>query len=175
IYVGANTAIRDLVPMIPIAHGGSAVAYRAAITGNPHSSPLGNEAFSVVEDPDDDNFVWVQNGEPAGLYCADETDGEALRVCEQIGEALLAYEVGGTAVVPGLAESYTASDDLTEWTFTLRPGVLFHDGSALDAGDVVASFTAQWDAASPLHTGRTGEFVYFSALFGGFLNAPAPE
>ncbi|MBC8170678.1 MAG: peptide ABC transporter substrate-binding protein, partial [Anaerolineae bacterium] len=47
IYVGANTAIRDLVPMIPIAHGGSAVAYRAAITGNPHSSPLGNEAFSV--------------------------------------------------------------------------------------------------------------------------------
>ena len=37
-----------------------------------------------------DQFVFVQNGEPGGLYCADETDGEALRVCEQISESLLA-------------------------------------------------------------------------------------
>ena len=46
-----------------------------------------------------DQFVWMQNGEPSGLYCADETDGEALRACEQINESLLAYEVGGTEVV----------------------------------------------------------------------------
>ena len=45
-----------------------------------------------------DQFVFVQNGEPGGLYCADETDGESLRVCEQISESLLAYEIGGTAV-----------------------------------------------------------------------------
>jgi peptide/nickel transport system substrate-binding protein len=149
------------------------VAYRAAITGNPHASPLGNEAFSVVEDPDDDNFVWIQNGEPSGLYCADETDGEALRVCEQISEALLGYEIGGTAVVPILAESFEGNEDATEWTFTLREGVVFHDGSTLDANDVVTSYVAQWDASSPLHTGRTGDFTYFSALFGGFVNAPA--
>ena len=34
---------------------------------------------------------------PVGLYCADETDGESLRVCEQIKESLYGYEVGGTA------------------------------------------------------------------------------
>ena len=50
-----------------------------------------------------DQLVWMQNGEPSGLYCADETDGEALRVCEQINESLLAYEVGGTESVPSLA------------------------------------------------------------------------
>lgn len=170
IYVEANELLRDLVPMVPIAHGGSAVAFRAAIEGA-HSSPLGNENMSVMSDPDDDTMVWMQNGEPAGLYCADETDGEALRVCEQINEALLAYEVAGTAVVPALATEWDASEDLTEWTFTLREGVTFHDGSAFDATDVIASYAAQWDAASPLHVGRDGNFTYFQAFFAAFLNS----
>ncbi len=99
----------------------------------------------------------------------------SLRACEQINEALLSYEVGGTAVQPGLAESYEANADLTEWTFKLRPGVKFHDGSALDAKDVILSYAVQWDAAHPLHVGRDGSFTYFSSLFGGFLNAPPAE
>ena len=78
-----------------------------------------------------DQLVWMQNAEPSGLYCADETDGEALRVCEQIDESLLAYEVGGTETVPALATDYESNDDLTEWTFTLREGVKFHDGSSV--------------------------------------------
>jgi ABC-type transport system substrate-binding protein len=174
IYVEANTAIRDLVPMVPIAHGGSGVAFRAVIEGA-HSSPLGNENFSVMSDPDDDNFIWMQNAEPIGLFCLDETDGESLRACEQMNEALLAYEVGGTAVVPSLAIEWEASEDLMTWTFTLRPGVTFHDGSRLDANDVVMSYVMQWDAAHPLHVGRAGDFTYFSALFGGFLNPPPAE
>jgi ABC-type transport system substrate-binding protein len=88
-----------------------------------------------------------------------------------VSESLLAYEVGGTAVKPGLAESYEVNDDLTEWTFKLRPGVKFHDGSDLDAQDVLVSYDAYWDAQSPLHTGRDGNFTYFSAFFGGFKNA----
>ncbi len=171
LYVEANTAIRDLVPMVPVAHGGSAVAYRAGI-GGAHSSPLGNESFAVMDDPTDDTFVWMQNAEPIGMYCADETDGESLRACEQVVESLLAYEVGGTAVIPSLAESYTANEELTEWTFTLREGVVFHNGDTLDANDVVTSWLVQWDASNPLHTGNTGQFEYFGALFGGYINAP---
>jgi ABC-type transport system substrate-binding protein len=174
LYIEANTLIRDLVPMVPIAHGGSGTAFKATIEGA-HSSPLGNESFAVMSDPDDDVFVWMQNGEPAGIYCADETDGEALRVCEQINEALLAYEVAGTAVVPALAVSYEASEDLTTWTFTLREGVTFHDGSEFDANDVVMSWAIQWDAANPLHVGRDGNFTYFSAFFASFLNPPPAE
>ncbi len=169
-YIEANTAIRDLVPMVPIAHGGSGVAYRAEIV-NAHVSPLGNEQYSQMEDPSDDTFVWMQNGEPGSLYCSDETDGESLRACEQVVESLLGYQVGGTAVVPSLASSYDASDDLLTWTFHLQEGVTFHDGSAFDANDVVMTYAVQWDAANPLHIGRTGNFDYFSALFGGFLNA----
>ena len=67
----------------------------------------------------------MQNAEPGGIYCADETDGESLRVCEQIGESLLSYKIGGTDVEPGLAAKYSSNPDLTEWTFTLRDGAKF--------------------------------------------------
>jgi ABC-type transport system substrate-binding protein len=172
LYAQANELLTEHVPMVPVAHGGSGVAFKATAEGA-HASPLSNEQFAVVGIPGQDTLVWMQNAEPIGLYCADETDGESLRACEQVNESLLAYEVGGTAVVPSLAESYEPNEDLTEWTFHLRPEVYFHDGSELDAQDVIASYTAQWDAASPLHTGRVGDFTYFSALFGAFKNAPA--
>ncbi|NLF74373.1 MAG: peptide ABC transporter substrate-binding protein [Chloroflexi bacterium] len=171
LYVEANQAIKDNVPMIPVAHGASATAFKATVEGA-HASPLGNEMFRVMQIPGQDTLVWMQNAEPIGLYCADETDGESLRACEQINESLLAFQVGGTAVEPSLAESYEANEDGTEWTFTLRQGVTFHDGSSLDANDVVLSFVVLWDASHPLHVGRNGSFAYFPGLFGAFLNAP---
>ena len=123
--------------MIPVANGGSATVFEANVEGA-HSSPLGNEIFSVMSNGTD-TFVWMQNGEPAALWCSDETDGETLRACEQMYEALLGVSVGGTDIVPSLAESYAPNADLTEYTFTLRQGVKFHNGATLDANDVVAT------------------------------------
>jgi peptide/nickel transport system substrate-binding protein len=171
LYAQANDLIKQHVPMVPVAHGGSATAFKADVVGA-HASPLGNELFSVMTPGDRKQLVWMQNNEPLSLYCADEEDGESLRACEQMNESLLAYKVGGTAVEPSLAEKYTANADLTEWTFNLRKGVKFSDGSDLTAKDVVASWAAQWDAANPLHKGRTSVFTYFNSLFGAFLNAP---
>lgn len=49
-------------------------------------------------------------------------------------------EVGaGGVMVPELATSWEASDDLTQWVFKLRQGVEFHNGKTLDADDVVFS------------------------------------
>jgi peptide/nickel transport system substrate-binding protein len=55
---------------------------------------------------------------------------------------------------PDLAISWSTSRDLTEWTFKLRPGVAFHDGSPCTARDVAATFTAILDpkTASPART-----------------------
>jgi peptide/nickel transport system substrate-binding protein len=173
IYTEVNDLLKQHVPMIPVAHGASAAAYLATVEGA-HASPLGNESLEVMSVPGQDTFTFMQNAEPIGLYCGDESDGESLRVCEQIMESLLAYEVGGVEVIPSLATDYTPNTDATEWVFNLRPGVMFHDGSTLDANDVVESWYIQWDAASPLHVGRDGNFSYFSGLFGSFLNPPAP-
>jgi peptide/nickel transport system substrate-binding protein len=172
-YVEANNAIRTHVPMVPVAHGGSALAFRADVQGA-HSSPLGNEAFAGMAPGDRTQMVWMQNGEPPGLYCADESDGEALRVCEQMTEALYAYETAGTAAIPALAELCEPNTELTVWTCTLRQGVTFHDGATLDANDVVLTYAVQWDADHELHLGRDNSFTYFPGLFGGFLNPPPP-
>ena len=45
--------------------------------------------------------------------------------------------------IPYLAESFTSIDDGQSWQMKLREGVRFHDGTALDSGDVVATFNAQ--------------------------------
>jgi ABC-type transport system substrate-binding protein len=171
LYGQANNLIKQHMPVVPVAHGGSAVAYKADVK-NAHTSPLANEEFYVMDPGGRGTMVFEQNAEPGSLYCSDETDGESLRVCLQINESLLGYKIGGTDVVPSLAEKFEPNSDLTEWTFHLRPGVKFSDGTPLTAKDVVMSYAVQWDAGNPLHKGRTGDFAYFSSLFGAFLNAP---
>jgi ABC-type transport system substrate-binding protein len=171
IYADVAKQLQQHVPMVPIAYGGSATAYKAGVT-NPQASPLSNEIMALMQVPNQDQFTFEQNAEPGGLYCADETDGESLRVCEQVMESLLGFKPNSTDVVPALATAYKASSDLKEWTFTLRPNVKFSDGSAFTANDVARSFRVQWDAKDPAHKGRTGDFNYFTSLFGGFLNPP---
>ena len=171
LYVEANNQIKALVPMMPVAHGGSATAFRADVEGA-HASPLSNEYMAAMDPGGRDTFVWMQNAEPISLFCADETDGESLRGCEQIIEALYAYEVGGTATHPALAESCEPNADLSVWTCTLRQGVTFHDGSPLDANDVVATFTMGLDASSPLHQGNTNAWEYYAYLWTSLMNVP---
>ena len=53
-------------------------------------------------------------------------------------EGLTRFSSDGS-VIPRLAESWEISEDGKTYTFKLRSGVSFHDGTALDAGDVVFS------------------------------------
>lgn len=171
IYKDANDEIADFVPMVPIANGGSADAFAARIKGA-YVPGFGATQYGLLEDPNDDNIVYIANSEPISLYCNDESDGETLRACEQVNESLLAYEPVGGAVKAALATKWESNADLTEWTFHLRDGVKFTDGSTFDANDVTTTMIAMWDASNPLHKGRTGDFTYWTGYFGNFLNAP---
>lgn len=168
-YDEVNRLIKEHVPVIPVAHGTTANAMTAKV-GNVVMGPL-NENFEQMT-TESGQLVWVQSAEPIMLSCSDETDGETLRVCEQVYDALLGYEFGGVAPIPALAESWAPNTDATEWTFTLRQGVTFHNGASFDANDVVASYVAQWDAEDANHKGNTGAFEYFVGFFGQFLNPP---
>ena len=56
-------------------------------------------------------------------------------------DGLYRYRGNPPDLIPWLAESHTVSGDGTTWTFKLRDTIKFHDGSPLEAKDVVYSFT----------------------------------
>jgi ABC-type transport system substrate-binding protein len=168
IYERANNAIRELIPMVPIANGASAHGALATVEGA-HFRPFGAPYFHLT-DPGKDTFVNMQNAEPISLYCTDETDGESLAPCQQVVDTLLEYAIDSGEVQPALATACTANEDATVWTCTLREGVKFHDGSDFDANDVIASWAAGIDASDPLHVGNTGAFEYYSYLWDGLMN-----
>ena len=170
LYAEANNALKALVPMIPVVHGSAADAALASL-GGAYTPPFGATQFAYL-DPGDDTLVYMQNAEPISLYCADETDGESLRPCQQVVETLLEYGNDSGDTHGELATACTGNADSTVWTCTLREGVKFHDGSSFDANDVVASWAAGIDAANANHKGNTGGFDYFSYLWDGLMNAP---
>ncbi|HEY2595818.1 MAG TPA: ABC transporter substrate-binding protein, partial [Chloroflexota bacterium] len=61
--------------------------------------------------------------------------------------------------VPELATSWTPSDDIKTWTFTLRQGVKFHDGSPFGADDVVATYKRLTDKTSGSTAASTLNFL----------------
>ncbi|MCY4464554.1 MAG: ABC transporter substrate-binding protein [Chloroflexi bacterium] len=164
-------AMAEHVPWVPFGHAGAADVWQVRMVGVHPGLLDGTEEFSRIEDPDDNNVIYMQNAEPISLYCNDTWDGETFRACHQVSEALLDFERGGVDVIPGLAESWSASDDGLTWTFNLREGVLFHDGSSLDANDVVVSWQASADCASPNHTGTGQAFAIYKSIFQQFINA----
>ena len=162
--------MESAVPWVPFGHAGAADVWQVDMIGVHPGVLDGTEEFSRIEDPDDNNVIYMQNAEPISLYCNDTWDGETFRACHQVSESLLDFKKGGVDVIPGLAESWDVSEDGTEWTFHLRDAV-FHDGSALDANDVVVSWQASADCASPNHTGTGQGFAIYLSIFQQFINA----
>lgn len=178
-YAAANAAIRQHVPMVPLAHGGwvtadsLATAYTIRVQGA-HASPLSLEDFSALSINGEPSFTWMQEEEPRSLYCATAQDIASLRACSQAAETLYHYATGSAAVEPGLATICQPESDLRVWTCRLRQNIQFHNNTSLDANDVVASFAIQWDASNPLHPGESAPFVYFREFWGAYLNSTAP-
>jgi ABC-type transport system substrate-binding protein len=170
LYEQANNAIKELVPMVPVAHGAPADAALADVE-NAAPAVLGPPDLWTFVPGDRDTLVYLKAAEPISLYCMDETDGESLDACKMVTEGLYKYNAAGDSV-PTLATSCEANEDATVFTCSLREGVLFHDGSSLDANDVVRSWDAGMNAASEYHIGNTGAFEYPSYLFDALMNLP---
>jgi ABC-type transport system substrate-binding protein len=171
LYASVAALVKQHVPMIPIAHGSTGIAYKAAV-GGAQASPLAYEMFNLMSVPGQPALNFIQVAEPVSLYCSDQTDAESMRACYHIFDTLYWFNPGTADLVPAAAGSYTTSADLKTWTFTLKKNLKFSNGTALDANDVVETFVVQWDASNPLHTGNTGDFEYFRALFARLLNEP---
>jgi peptide/nickel transport system substrate-binding protein len=166
-YDQANGFVHDHVPVVSIVHNSSAIAFRKTVK-NVQASPFSQEFFYPVSVEGKNHLIFGRSGDSVGLDPVDESDFESLMVCAQILESLVAFEPGTTNVVPALAERWEVSEDLLTWTFHLRQGIKFHDGTDLDADAVVFNFERWWDRDNPYHVGHTGNFVHWTFYFGGF-------
>ena len=82
------------------------------------------------------NIVITYKDDVATLDPAIGYDWQNWSMIKSIFDGLMDYEPGTTNLRPGLAESYTVSDDGMVFTFKLRAGVKFHNGREMTADDV---------------------------------------
>jgi peptide/nickel transport system substrate-binding protein len=87
----------------------------------------------------DNVLVMARSADTTGLDPHTQTAFASFRLLELIYEPLVDLDAD-LNIIPALAENWEFSDDATLLTLNLRPGVTFHDGSAMTSADVKASF-----------------------------------
>ncbi len=105
-------------------------------------------------------MVMLVQPEPPSLASYLSTSGPIGMVTSKVFDGLLEYDLD-LQPQPGLAESWTLSDDGLTLTFKLRQGVVFHDGKPLTAEDVRFSIE---DAAKVTHPRGPNTFKSVTAI-----------
>lgn len=95
----------------------------------PADAPSGDDTLSIAF------FADMATADPDIFY-----DIEGLAVMQSVYEGLLRYAPGSTELEGDLAESWEVSDDGLTYTFTLRDGLTFADGTPLNSAALQASF-----------------------------------
>ena len=118
-------------------------------------------------------LVFGTSADPVVLDGALVSDGESLRAIDQMFEGLVTLEPGGTEVAPGLAESWEVSEDGQSYTFTLREGVTFHDGTEFNAEAVCFNFDRWYNFEGSFQNPAAS--YYWQTVFGGFSDGKTPS
>ncbi|MGQ0772892.1 MAG: ABC transporter substrate-binding protein [Pseudonocardiales bacterium] len=101
------------------------------------------------------------------------SDGETFRVSRQIFEGLVGFAPGSSDVEPELATDWSTSPDGRAWTFTLRTGVKFQDGTDFNAEAVCANFERWFNQTG---AGQNPALSYYwIENFGGFADRAQPS
>jgi peptide/nickel transport system substrate-binding protein len=121
----------------PVATGSAAVASASAPASAAAGTPISGGDLVIDTATPPQNFDTNQT-----------TDNESIWAYDQIAQTLYLNGPDGKSLVPGLATSYTLSADKLSWTFQLRPGVMFSNGTPMTSADVVFSITQALDPKS---------------------------
>ena len=118
-----------------------------------------NPSFAAKED-----VVVGLVAEPVSFDVPTITDLNTMRVLRRVFEGLTDLKLGTYEVAPGLAESWTISDDGKTYTFRLRKGVKFHDGTPFNAQAVKYCLDRQLDPKHPQNAGAA--YPYSKSFLG---------
>jgi len=122
-------------------------------------------------------LVFGASADPVILDGPLVSDGESLRPISLIFQGLVSLKPGTTTIEPQLATSWSTSKNGLNWTFNLRQGVKFTDGTPFNAAAVCFNFNRWWNFPGPLQ--NPSVTYYWNTVFGGFHNpaqgSPGPD
>ncbi len=137
-------------------------------TTNNNSSPVSSPAAAPPG-----ILVYGAGGQPVNLEPGNITDGNSIMVQDQIYNRLIDPKPGTTDLEPSLATEWKASQDGKTWTFKLRNGVKFHDGTNFDAEAVKFNFERWWDDKNEFGYRNAGKsYEIWGNLFGASKGKP---
>ncbi|AET70875.1 ABC-type dipeptide transport system, periplasmic component [Desulfosporosinus orientis DSM 765] len=108
----------------------------------------------------EDTVIFARGADSISLDPVLIEDIESAKVVANVFDTLVRYKEGSTEVEPALATEWSTSEDGKEWTFKLRQGVKFHDGTPFNAEAVKFNMDRQ------LPPNRTEEMPYSSFTLG---------
>ncbi len=111
-------------------------------------------------------LVYGESGLPVSLDLPQ--DGNSLTVQYQIAEPLVGFQPGSSELRPLLATSWEANADATQWTFHLREGVSFHDGTPFNAEAVKFNFDRWNHRDNPYAFPDQKNFAAWTYIFAAF-------
>lgn len=97
------------------------------------------------------------------------TDGLSLNTTAEVMESLVTFKPGSFDLAPALATKWESSNGGKTWTFTLRDGAKFSDGTPADAEAVKFNFDRWRLTTNPAHGNFS--YSYYADMFGGFPGA----
>jgi peptide/nickel transport system substrate-binding protein len=121
--------------VVPVAGIAAASLLAACSTGTGSDSSSSGASESTK-----DTIVFAIKEDPTCIDPQQTTLTTALNIGRQVVDSLVDQDPESGEIVPWLASSFESNDDLTAYTFTLRDGVTFSDGSALTADVVKDNF-----------------------------------
>lgn len=132
-----------LAALLLVLGAAACAAPAAAPAQQPAAPAAATEAPMATEAPaaaagGEKTLVVALGADPTGLDPETVMNNESGFVMSTIYDGIVNYKPGTSEVAPGLAESWDVSPDGTEYTFHLRQGVTFHDGTPFNADALVA-------------------------------------
>jgi len=119
-------------------------------------------------------LVIAVSADHLGLDPQTTHDNGSAYIMSTIFDGLMSYQLGTSVVAPGLAQTWTVSPDGKVYTFKIRSGVTFHDGSPLNARTVAADLDRAVNPNNPCYVfSRKALDTYDDFTFGTMKDGTA--
>jgi peptide/nickel transport system substrate-binding protein len=110
-------------------------------------------------------LIFAGAGDPKNFDPIFNDDGESFRPARQMFDTLIMHKPGTAELAGGLAESWEHDASGKVWTFRLRKGVKFHDGTDFNAEAVCFNFDRWYNMKG---AAAQSQMIYYGDVFGGF-------